>query len=102
MGYKSSVFYGAEIDPPTESQLQNSRTGLHGALYPFNKTQELRIALALTRTGEVDPETFYHINALRRWRRERLCNLDFAVGSDERAHPGAGSSQPQDPEEAEH
>ena len=52
---------------------------MHGALCPFNKTQEPRIALALTRTGKVHPETFYHINALRHWRRERLYNLEFAT-----------------------
>ena len=50
MGYNSSVFYGAEVDPPTEKQLQKARTSIHAAVYPTNKTQEPHIALAWTRT----------------------------------------------------
>ena len=78
MGHNSSVFYGAEVDPPTEKQLSEVRRRNHDAIYPANKTQDPHIALALTRTGKADPETYYFSNALGHWRRECMLNINFA------------------------
>ena len=39
MGHNSSVFYGSEVDPPTEKQLSEARGRVHDAIYPTNKTQ---------------------------------------------------------------
>merc|ERR1712110_1034050 len=78
MGHNGSVFYGTEIDPPTQKQLAEVRGRNHDAIYPTNRTQEPHIALALMRKGKSDPETFYHVNALPHWRRECLLNNDFA------------------------
>ena len=50
----------------------------HDAIYPTNKTQDPRIALALTRAGKADPETYYFSAALRHWRRECVLNINFA------------------------
>ena len=34
MGHNSSVFYGAEVDPPTEKQLSTSRAAICNAIFP--------------------------------------------------------------------